>query len=138
MPFPRPTRSLPALAGLVLVLALAGPALAAASSSLGSTGTAPSTPAPEGDIGPPTIVMIVADDLDAGSIGEMPNLRSLLIEQGASVTNAFLTTSLCCPSRASILRGQYVHNHGVLTNAGEQGGSPTYDRLDREEDSLPT
>ena len=52
----------------------------------------------------------------------MPNLKSLLANQGTMFANAFVTLSLCCPSRASILRGQYPHNHLVLTN----GGGPYY------------
>src|SRR3712207_5217706 len=46
----------------------------------------------------------------------MNKVQSLLVDQGTSFTNAFATTPACCPSRVSFMRGQYVHNHGVLTN----------------------
>src|SRR5918912_752744 len=60
----------------------------------------------------PNVILILTDDLDTASISHMPNLRSLLIERGTTFENAFVTDSLCCPSRATILRGQYAHNTG--------------------------
>ena len=74
-------------------------------------------------LGPPNIIFILTDDLDARDVEYMPNLKSLLANQGITFENAYVTNPLCCPSRASILRGQYVHNHQVLTN----GGPPYYD-----------
>ena len=80
---------------------------------------------------PPNIVVIPTDDLAAWDIGteeleQMPNLREELIEGGTTFENAFVTNSVCCPSRATFLRGQYAHNHQVLTNAPPLGGA---DRL---------
>src|SRR6185503_11535709 len=56
----------------------------------------------------------------------MPNLQSQVIGQGLLFPNYFDSVSLCCPSRTTILRGQYVHNHGVLTNRPPFGGYGTF------------
>ncbi len=86
----------------------------------------------------PNVVLIVADDLDLAAAERMPNVANLLRDRGTSFANAFVTTPVCCPSRASILRGQYVHNHGTLTNTGRDGGFPTFRRLGREDSTLAT
>ena len=87
---------------------------------------------------PPNIIVIVTDDLDARSVACMPNVQTLLTAEGLTFTNAFVTTSLCCPSRASILRGQYAHSHGVLNNVGENGGFPAFYRLGDEDSTVAT
>jgi len=70
----------------------------------------------------PSIVVLIADDHAAESLGaaghpwlRTPNLDRLARE-GASFTNAFVSTSLCAPARASFLTGQYVRRHGVIDN----------------------
>jgi N-acetylglucosamine-6-sulfatase len=70
----------------------------------------------------PNIVFILSDDhrWDALSytghpVIQTPNLDRLA-RQGIFFSNAFVTTSLCSPSRASFLTGQYAHTHGVVTN----------------------
>jgi len=70
----------------------------------------------------PNIVFILTDDQRLEDIAHMPRLNKLLIEHGMSFSNYFSSVSLCCPSRASILRGQYAHNTGVLTNSSDSGG----------------
>jgi N-acetylglucosamine-6-sulfatase len=69
----------------------------------------------------PNIVFILTDDLDddSKSIAHMEILRSLVTNRGVTLKNAYVTQSLCCPSRASILRGQYPHNTGVTSNHAE-------------------
>jgi N-acetylglucosamine-6-sulfatase len=68
------------------------------------------------------IVFILTDDHRYDALGFMghpflqtPNLDSLA-RNGVHLKNAFATTALCSPSRASILTGQYAHRHGVVDN----------------------
>ncbi|MEZ4767082.1 MAG: sulfatase-like hydrolase/transferase [Caldilineales bacterium] len=94
-----------------------------------------------GDSGsPPNIVLIFADDLDLdlGTVATMPNLQALVADQGITLSNFFVNASICCPSRASMLRGQYVHNTGVLTNGPPQGGFESFRDLGLENDTLAT
>ena len=70
----------------------------------------------------PNIVFILTDDLDTRVFNRMPRLQSLLSEQGTTLANNFVTLALCCPSRTTILRGQYAHNTRVFTNALPGGG----------------
>ena len=69
----------------------------------------------------PNILLVVTDDLDdrPSSISRMGNLRSLVADRGVTFSNAYVTQGLCCPSRASMLRGQYPHNTGVTDNTGD-------------------
>lgn len=64
----------------------------------------------------PNVLFIVTDDQFQGTLAAMPRTRFWFEEHGTRYTNAVVTTPLCCPSRASILTGRYVHNHGVLRN----------------------
>jgi N-acetylglucosamine-6-sulfatase len=79
----------------------------------------------------PNIIMITTDD-QALSMFEgkyMPKTVKQIGRPGTILTNAFVTTPLCCPSRATMLTGQYAHNHGVLSN--------TYSLLDDKDNVLP-
>ncbi len=73
---------------------------------------------------PRNIIFILSDDHrwdylrflpEAPKFLETPNLDRLARE-GAHLRNAFVSTSLCSPSRASILTGQYMHHHRVADN----------------------
>jgi arylsulfatase A-like enzyme len=72
------------------------------------------------------LILILTDDQWASSVAQMPNVTRLLRGHGITFRNAFVTTSLCCPSRASILTGQYAHNTGVHTNQGPNGGAHVF------------
>lgn len=70
----------------------------------------------------PNIIFILCDDHRWDHLScmghaflETPNLDRLA-QDGVLCENAFVTTSLCSPSRGSFLTGQYAHAHGVLNN----------------------
>jgi arylsulfatase A-like enzyme len=91
---------------------------------------------------PPNVVLILTDDLALEDINEesleqMPNLRALM-EEGTTFENAFVSNSLCCPSRATILRGQYTHNHEILSNEPPQGGFMKFRFLGHEDSTMAT
>ena len=77
----------------------------------------------------PNVILILTDDLDARLLQEhtasYPNIRKLASE-GTTFENAFVTDPLCCPSRATILRGQYAHNHRIVGNWWPRGGSKKF------------
>lgn len=73
----------------------------------------------------PNVVVIITDDQrwDCMSIAGNPHLQTPNIDrigkEGVYFKNAFCTTSLCSPSRASILSGLYAHSHKVTDNFTE-------------------
>ncbi len=90
----------------------------------------------EADVPPgerPNIVFVLSDNQNWKFMGcaghpflETPNMDRLARE-GVLFTNAFVTTSLCSPSRASFLTGKYAHTHGVQNNFTPWDGShPTF------------
>jgi N-acetylglucosamine-6-sulfatase len=100
----------------------------AASSGIAPAPGEPSPRAASGGPGafaqPRNVVVILSDDHRYDFMGFMPGAPDFLetpamdrmAREGAHVVNAFVTTSLCSPSRASILTGQYAHRHGVVDN----------------------
>ena len=67
---------------------------------------------------PPNIIFLLTDDQDATShsLNYMPRLGKIMREEGTEFANCFVPTGLCCPSRTSILRGQYCHNTKIWDN----------------------
>jgi len=81
----------------------------------------------------PNIVFLLSDDQSYGTMGHAgePWMRTpgmdRLAAEGARFTRAFVTTSLCSPSRASFLSGRWARSHAVLDNeAGLPSDLPTF------------
>ena len=74
----------------------------------------------------PNIIVIMTDDQPQHTLPYMPVIQKELVAKGITFSNAFATTPLCCPSRASILTGLYAHNHGVKTNRAPEGGAVAF------------
>ena len=77
----------------------------------------------------PNLIVILVDDLrfdETGASGH-PYMKSphidRLAHEGAMFANAFHTTPLCSPNRASILTGQYASRHGIIDNVGREAMS---------------
>ena len=140
--------------GLVVAIIVGGAALGTAASSFAAPSADPkpnslisespgqdsaASPTPTTPAPPITnVVLIMADDLDWQTFMQVPRLAALR-QQGTTFTNHVVTASLCCPSRASVLRSQFVHNHMVVSNMQASGGGwPTFEARGEHLDCLPT
>jgi N-acetylglucosamine-6-sulfatase len=87
----------------------------------------------------PNFVFILADDMRKDDLKYMPKTNALLGDQGMRFERAFVSNSVCCPSRATIMRGQYAHNSGVWNNVdGPDGGWQGYKSHGNEADNVAT
>src|SRR5215217_2339621 len=73
----------------------------------------------------PNIIFILTDDMRKDDLKYMPKTKNLLQSRGMTFQNAFVSNALCCPSRATIMRGQYSHNNGVWSNSSTDSSSTT-------------
>jgi N-acetylglucosamine-6-sulfatase len=68
------------------------------------------------------VIFILTDDMTSSELAGMPNVESLLAAQGTTFNDFYISFPLCCPSRATLMTGQYMHNHGVHGNFPPNGG----------------
>jgi arylsulfatase A-like enzyme len=83
----------------------------------------------------PNIIFILIDDLRHDGLSatghpyaKTPNIDRIA-KEGAIFRNAFVTTPLCSPSRATFLTGQYVHKHQIVGNEKPQVFNPLSHQL---------
>ena len=102
----------------------------------------------------PNIIFILTDDMRYDDLNRkvdpnleyMPKTIDLLADQGMSFKNAFVSNALCCPTRATIMRGQYAHNTDIWYNVnhfnpnpgGFDGGWEGYQKNGYEEKNVAT
>jgi N-acetylglucosamine-6-sulfatase len=92
----------------------------------------------------PNIVFILTDDMRKDDLKYMPQTKALLQSTGMTFENAFVSNALCCPSRSTIMRGQYSHNTGVWSNSSidssstTAGGWQVYQQNGNEADNVAT
>ncbi|MGI9020416.1 MAG: sulfatase family protein [Solirubrobacterales bacterium] len=79
------------------------------------------------------MILVLTDDQTLAQFTPeaMPQTTALVADAGTRFANLWVSTALCCPSRAVLLTGQYGHNNGVLAN------SPGYPALVDPENTLP-
>ncbi len=77
----------------------------------------------------PDIVLVLVDDMTEADWRSLPKTKDRL---PAVFPNYFNVQPVCCPSRATILRGQYPHNHGTVRNEGPSGGWHSFQDQEQE------
>ncbi|KUL24511.1 sulfatase family protein [Actinoplanes awajinensis] len=100
----------------------------------------PAVPAPSTATGGdprPNIVFVLTDDLSTNLVPYLPSVLALQ-KEGTTFTDYTVTDSLCCPSRASILRGQYPHHTGIFKNHGADGGFQLFHSRGEEKSTFAT
>ena len=140
----RARRSTPfgALACLSVLLFFVASCSGSATSSFGTAQESSETSQEEEKVGAasatdrPNMIFVLTDDLDLASVQKMPEINSLLRDEGVSFENAFISHPICCPSRSTILTGLYDHNHNVLRNRPPDGGFQKFVSEGHEEDSI--
>jgi N-acetylglucosamine-6-sulfatase len=70
----------------------------------------------------PNIVLIMDDDQSVNLQRFLTKTNADIGAHGVTFDNSFVNYSLCCPSRSTMLTGQYAHNHGVRGNQLPSGG----------------
>src|SRR5262245_55123648 len=85
--------------------------------------------------GDKNVVFILTDDQSLSELASMPNVQSLIAAQGTTFNRAYVSFPLCCPSRATLLSGEYMHNHGVRGNFPPNGSWSKF--IPHESNDLP-
>jgi arylsulfatase A-like enzyme len=121
LPLPRINRraGLALAAAVLAVLVVAGLVYAAYERSGKDQAFSPITRGPAAaSRDRPNVVFIYTDDQNASDFQSryMPQTKRFFADGGTTFSNYVVTTPICCPSRASMLSGQYAHNNGVFTN----------------------
>ncbi|MDQ3714433.1 MAG: sulfatase [Actinomycetota bacterium] len=76
---------------------------------------------------PPNVVMVLVDDARLADLSTMPYVSSMIGDAGTTFAQSYAPFPLCAPDRATLLTGQYAHNHGVLSNAAPVGGFSVFE-----------
>jgi N-acetylglucosamine-6-sulfatase len=85
----------------------------------------------------PNILFVMTDDMPENLLNRMPEVDGRIVSEGINFPNAYVSQSLCCPSRASIFTGMYPHNTGIWSNGGPHGGVEAFRALGLEQRSVP-
>ena len=78
----------------------------------------------------PNIIVILTDDQTVEQVRVMPNVLKWFRQGGMAFSNSIVNYSACCPSRATLLTGQFARHHGVLWNSPPTGGFEAFKNQD--------
>jgi N-acetylglucosamine-6-sulfatase len=86
----------------------------------------------------PNVVIILTDDQRYDTLWAMPNVQKDLVGKGMQFNQGFVVNSLCCPSRTSILTGDYSHTTQVWKDSPPYGGFETFLNTGDDQSTLAT
>ena len=128
-------RSVAVAAGFSLLLAACGSAAGQQLLETRSSADVVGPPAEERPaVDQPNIVVLLTDDQTVEQMRALEETRRRVFDGGTEFVNSFVTYPTCCPSRATLLTGQYAHNHDVRWNAPPTGG---FQNFQDQETALP-
>jgi len=124
--------------GSGVVLVVASLIATSCSSSTSPPSSSTLSPGRTGTNDKPNVLLVLTDDMRIDDMQYLPRIKQLIGDGGMTFDDEFDNVTLCCPARTSILRGQYAHNTGVLTNGGTNGGFETAHATNVEHDTVAT
>ena len=83
----------------------------------------------------PNIVFVMTDDLDARSMKDLGGIRNVMGTNGITFKKAYVSYALCCPSRVTFFRGQYAHNHSIISGKSRIG-EPRFRQLGLDQSTI--
>ncbi len=88
---------------------------------------------------PPDVAHTVTDDQDVSTVQPqfLPRIHKHLVDEGVIYDNFFAPVSVCCPSRVSLLRAQYAHNHNITFVSQPWGGWEIFNQYGYVGNTLP-
>src|ERR671916_159244 len=86
----------------------------------------------------PNVVFVLTDDQMPGTENKMNALQRDVVREGVKFTNMTSTFPLCCPGRATLLRGQYAHNTQIYGNSPPAGGWRKFKARDLHQSTFAT
>jgi N-acetylglucosamine-6-sulfatase len=84
------------------------------------------------------IIFVLTDDQFPGTENAMPLLKNNVTGEGLKFTNMVSTFPLCCPARATLLRGQYAHNTHIYENSLPRGGWKKFKNRGEQKSTMTT
>jgi len=84
----------------------------------------------------PNVIVLLTDDQESRSMRVMKIVGKELKRKGVTMKGYYDNFPLCCPSRVTLMTGQYAHNHQVLSNSPPDGGYGVFNEL-HGDDYLP-
>jgi N-acetylglucosamine-6-sulfatase len=88
---------------------------------------APTDPAVADVDAKPNVILFLTDDQTLSDMRALGAVKRRIGGLGTTFSHAFSSFPQCCPARATLLTGQYAHNHGVMGNTPPHGGFQAFD-----------